>query len=179
MNIIGKNLLILREALNLTQAEVSDGIDISRDYISKIESGSRVSVSQNIIRSLSIGLSTTEEWLTKNTGWAYDPPTIWKAVEFVERQIIKFKPEEIIILTYKDNLSGNANAFMFIGQRGRISMAGSQTRSDYSAKEHIAYSDALQMIKDAKIMKSHVELDDIETACLIHTNMFEIVKRKI
>ena len=62
--------------------EVSDDIDISRDYISKIELGSRPSVSQNIIRSLTMELVTTEEWLTKNTGWAYSTRDHREAVEF-------------------------------------------------------------------------------------------------
>ena len=68
MQILGNNVLVLCKALGLIQSEVSDDIDISRDYISKIESGSRPSVSQNIIRSLAMELGTTEEWLTKNTG---------------------------------------------------------------------------------------------------------------
>jgi hypothetical protein len=38
MQILGNNVLVLCKALVLIQSEVSDDIDISRDYISKIES---------------------------------------------------------------------------------------------------------------------------------------------
>lgn len=184
MNIIGNNLLILREALDLTQTEVSDRINISQDYISKIELGARISVGQNIIRSLSMRLGTTEEWLTKNTGWSYDPETTYKAIQFVERQINRFRPNEIIIVSYSFSLSPTAddfvkaNGFIFIRPNGSIiSMAGSQTLTGYSGRGPMAYRDTLIMIKNAHIKTGHSKLNKKESEYLIHADMFTIAKR--
>lgn len=178
MEIIGNNLLILREALNLTQAELSVCADISRDYISKIESGSRPSVSQNTIRSLAKTLSSTEQWLTKNTGWAFDPPTTHEAIPFIKRQITKFRPDEIIIVTYsEDGLGGLANGFIFVRPMELISMAGSQTRSGYFGRGSMTYRDALEMIKDANIKTGKVELDKKETEFLIYIDLSTLTSR--
>lgn len=178
MNILGKNLQSLREALNLIQSDVSDKINVSRVYISLIESGERTSVSQNVLKSLCKALSTTEEWLEKGIGWAYDPETTWKALEFIERQIKKFRPIEIIIFTYRDDLAGVANGFVFIRPNDVvISMAGAQTRAGYLGKGSDAYCDALIMIKSAKIKVGHIKIDNEGLEKLLHTDLSKVVKR--
>lgn len=180
MNIIGNNLIALREALNLTQAEVAEGIDMSRDYLSRIETGARSSAGQNIIRLLATKLSSTEEWLTKSTGWAYDPPTTYKAIEFVERQINKFKTNKIIIINYSFEISPTAddyikaNGLVFFRSNGPISMAGSQTLSGYHGRGTITYMDTLEMIKNANIKTGRIRLNKTESRYLINANILEI-----
>lgn len=177
MNIIGKNLQILREALNLIQSDVSDKISVSRVYISLIESGERTSVSQNVLKSLCKELSTPEEWLERGKGWAHDPETTWKAIEFVERQVNKFRLNEIIIITYCDEFAGNANGFLFIRPDDEISMAGSQTRSGYLGRGSDAYRDVLLMIQNAKIRVGYIKLNKKESENLYETDLSELVKR--
>jgi len=177
MSIIGNNLLILREALGLIQSEVSDKTGISREYISKIELGSRSSVSQTLIKSLCDNLKTTEEWLTKNEGWAYSPPSRSAALEFISRQVNKFQQSVIIIVTYIDGAFGSANGFVFIRPSGSISMEGSETRSGYWGKGPMVYEDALNMIKTTNVKVGHIELDKKESENLIHTDLLNVVKR--
>ena len=183
MEIIGNNLLILREALNLTQAEVVEAVDMSRDYLSRIETGARPSAGQNIIRLLATKLSSTEEWLTKGTGWTYWPPATHKALAFVERQINKFPPNEIIIVTYSFSISPTAddnikaNGFIFMRPNGPISMEGSQTLSGYDGKGPYAYRDSLIMIRNARIKTGRIELDKRESKYLIHANLLDLAKR--
>jgi transcriptional regulator with XRE-family HTH domain len=56
MNIIGESLLMLRESLDLLQAEIADGI-VAPNYISKVESGTRATTSQEVIESLATKLA--------------------------------------------------------------------------------------------------------------------------
>lgn len=178
MNIIGKNLQILRESLNLIQSDVSDKINVSRVYVSLIESGERPSVSQNVLESLCKALNTTAEWLERGNGWAYDPETTWKAVEFIERQIKRFQPIEIIVISYSDDLAGVANGFVFVRPNDVvISMAGEQTRSGYLGRGSDAYCDALLMIKSTKIKVGHIKLHNKEVKNLLHTDLSKVVKR--
>lgn len=176
MDIIGKNLLMLREGLDLLQSEASNGI-VSRDYISKMESGSISSASQKVIISLAKKLSTTEGWLTKNTGWAYDPPTTLKAVSFIARQIEKFKPTAMVIITYSDENFGKPNGFVFIRSDGLISMAGSQTRSGYHGKGPASYRQALELIREAKIKVGRIEVNRKESEYLIYADLSVLIKK--
>lgn len=176
MKIIGRNVFLLRKAIGLNQAEVSDGF-ITRDYISRIESGDRPSVSQTVIRSLAMKLNTTEEWLTKNTGWSYDPPTTLKALSFITRQIDKFKPSEVVIITYSDGDSGKLSGFVFIRPDGLISIGASHTRSGYHGNGSATYKEMLEVIKEAKIKVRHIELNKTESRYLLHTDLVNIANR--
>lgn len=177
MNINGNNLLLLREALGFSQAEVSELINISNDYISKIELGVRLNVSTKILKSLAMELETSEEWLTKNEGWAYSPSTSRKAIEFTTRQIKKNPPSEIIIITYNDDFFGTPKGFVFIGPKVSISMAGSSTRAGYYGSGPTAYKDILMMIIEAKIKVGHKELDRKDSANLIYVDLLKVARQ--
>lgn len=183
MKIIGENLLMLREAQGLSQEDISDKTGISRVFICQLETGTRKGVSRKVQDSLWKGMNTTVAWLTEGKGWAYNPPTILRALQFVDVCLCKFKPSDIVIVTYYDDLStGNvqikpaAKGFIFIGSAGTISMSGSQTRLDCPSGI-VAFRESMKMIESDKIRTGYVHLGREFSDALIHTDMKELVSR--
>ena len=87
---VGQRLSLLREALGLTQNQVAKSLNISRQYITKIEKSDN-SVAEGISASLKKEicnvLGTTEEWLYHGLGFAYRPRSHADYVNFYTRQL--------------------------------------------------------------------------------------------
>ena len=160
MEIIGKNLVMLREALGLTQAEVAEKMGVSREYVSKIEGRERTNISRPVLESICRWLNTTEEWLTEGLGWVYEPPSIYEAMYFVDG-CLKLKPEAVAIVTYA-NSHRTTRGFIFTTHTGTLSMSGGQTQSD-CPKGNITFREALRMIEKSKIPAGHVLLYEKES----------------
>ena len=176
MKIIGNNLLLLREALGLMQLEVSDKAGIARDYVSKIESGDRPSVSQTVIGSLALGLHSTEEWFTKSTGWSYNPPAATDALFFIAQQIKYFKPNRIIAVEYRDEQHGKMIGFVFISARGTLAMAGWQSLVDYGP-ESVIHIEMMRLFNETGIKVGCAVLSDTESKYLPHIEWADFIQR--
>jgi len=183
MKIKGNNLLKLRESLGISQSEIAEKTGISRAYITMIESGVRASVSQATLNSLCRGLNTTVACLTEGKGWAYNPPSILRALQFVDTCLSKFKPSDIVIVTYYDDLATGtvqikppAKGFIFVASAGTISMSGSQTRLDCPGGI-VAFRESMKMIESYKTRTGYVHLGKEISDALIHTDMNDLVLR--
>jgi transcriptional regulator with XRE-family HTH domain len=186
LEIIGNNLRLLRDALGWTQAEVSEKTGVSREYISKIEAGLRSNVSQNVIRLLTVGLDTTQEWLTQSTGWSYNPPTVKEAFFFhgIQRRI--FKPDQIFSVEYSDEHRKKKTGFVFVSARGILAVAGWRALMDYwpplepileGGKEATVKVVIMQILKEKGFDVVRVVLSDTESKNLPHIDWVDFVQR--
>lgn len=66
----GRNVLISRRDLNMTQKELADRIGISQSYITKIERGRAKNMSVELVFDLATALSVSPAWLL---GLSQDP----------------------------------------------------------------------------------------------------------
>lgn len=66
----GRNVLISRRDLNMTQKELADRIGISQSYITKIERGRAKNMSVELVFDLATALSVNPAWLL---GLSQDP----------------------------------------------------------------------------------------------------------
>lgn len=75
---LGRQVLMRRKELNLTQGELAEQAGISRNYISLIERGEARNVSVNVLHELATVLGTTPAELSGQSGWADTliPPTL-------------------------------------------------------------------------------------------------------
>lgn len=67
---LGRQVLLRRKDLNLTQGELAEQAGISRNYVSLIERGEARNVSVNILHGLAAALNTTPAELSGQAGWA-------------------------------------------------------------------------------------------------------------
>ena len=67
---LGRQIFRRRKELGLTQGELAEQADISRNYVSLIERGEVSNVSVNILNSLAVALETTPAELSGQSGWA-------------------------------------------------------------------------------------------------------------
>ena len=65
--LFGKNVLVLRRERKLSQEQLANFADISRNYISMVERGEAKNVSDDIIRKLALALEVSSEELTGST----------------------------------------------------------------------------------------------------------------
>ena len=98
---------LLREALGLTQAQVAQSLNISREYISKIEK-SDDSVAQKINpilkKEIFKVLGTTEEWLYHGLGFTYYPKNHMDYINFYIKQLKV--ADKIIFVKNTNDLKG-------------------------------------------------------------------------
>lgn len=98
---------MLREALGLTQAQVAQSLNLSRQYITKIETADN-SVSQKINPILKKEIfkimGTSEEWLYHGLGFAYQPKNQTDYVNFYIKQLKV--ADKIIFVKNTDGLKG-------------------------------------------------------------------------
>lgn len=75
---LGRQVLMRRKELNLTQGQLAEQASISRNYISLIERGEARNVSVNVLHELATVLGTTPAELSGQSGWADTliPPTL-------------------------------------------------------------------------------------------------------
>ena len=75
---LGRQVLMRRKELDLTQGELAEQAGISRNYISLIERGEARNVSVNVLHELATVLGTTPAELSGQSGWADTliPPTL-------------------------------------------------------------------------------------------------------
>lgn len=75
---LGRQVLMRRKELNLTQGELAEQAGISRNYISLIERGEARNVSVNVLHELATVLGTTPAELSGQSGWTDTliPPTL-------------------------------------------------------------------------------------------------------
>ena len=66
---LGRQVLLRRKDLNLTQGELAKQAGISRNYVSLIERGEARNVSVNMLHRLAAALGTTPAELSGQTGW--------------------------------------------------------------------------------------------------------------
>lgn len=67
---LGRQVLLRRKELGLTQGELAEQAGISRNYVSLIERGEARNVSVNVLYELAAALGTTPAELSGQTGWA-------------------------------------------------------------------------------------------------------------
>ena len=86
---LGERITQLRKAQNMTQGQLADAMAVSRQAVSKWESGQSNPDSQNLIR-LSEILDTDIEYLTTGRRtYGRRPPVVIKTVETVEKVVEK------------------------------------------------------------------------------------------
>ncbi|OQB55667.1 MAG: helix-turn-helix protein [Deltaproteobacteria bacterium ADurb.Bin151] len=111
---------MLREALGLTQAQVAQSLNISREYISKIEK-SDDSVAQKINpiikKEIFKVLGTTEEWLFHGLGFTYHPKNHMDYINFYIRQLKNV--DKIIFVNNFNILAG----YCFVSANYSVSMS--------------------------------------------------------
>lgn len=75
---LGRQVLMRRKELDLTQGELAEQAGISRNYVSLIERGEARNVSVNVLHELATVLGTTPAELSGQSGWADTliPPTL-------------------------------------------------------------------------------------------------------
>lgn len=75
---LGRQVLMRRKELGLTQGELAEQAGISRNYVSLIERGEARNVSVNVLHELATVLGTTPAELSGQSGWADTliPPTL-------------------------------------------------------------------------------------------------------
>lgn len=66
----GRQVLMRRKELGLTQEELGEKASISRNYVSLIERGEANNVSVNVLNDLATALGTTPAELSGQSGWA-------------------------------------------------------------------------------------------------------------
>lgn len=67
---LGRQVLLRRKDLDLTQGELAEQAGISRNYVSLIERGEARNVSVNVLHGLAAALGTTPAELSGQAGWA-------------------------------------------------------------------------------------------------------------
>lgn len=67
---LGRQVLMRRKKLELTQGELAEQAGISRNYVSLIERGETRNVSVNVLHELATVLGTTPAELSGQSGWA-------------------------------------------------------------------------------------------------------------
>lgn len=67
---LGRQVLLRRKDLDLTQGELAEQAGISRNYVSLIERGEARNVSVNVLHELAAALGTTPAELSGQAGWA-------------------------------------------------------------------------------------------------------------
>lgn len=89
---IGERIASLRKLKNLSQGELAEALDISRQAVSKWENGQNTPDTTNLIR-LSELLDTEVEYLATGVHPVYEPaPIVVNVVEKVDRVIEREKP---------------------------------------------------------------------------------------
>lgn len=75
---LGRQVLMRRKELDLTQGELAEQAGISRNYISLIERGEARNVSVSVLHELATVLGATPAELSGQSGWADTliPPTL-------------------------------------------------------------------------------------------------------
>lgn len=75
---LGRQVLLRRKDLSLTQGELAEQAGISRNYVSLIERGEAPNLSVNVLQGLAAALGTTPAVLSGQPGWADTriPPTL-------------------------------------------------------------------------------------------------------
>jgi len=66
---LGRQVLLRRKDLDLTQSELAEQAGISRNYVSLIERGEASNVSVNLLHRLAAALGTTPVELSGQAGW--------------------------------------------------------------------------------------------------------------
>lgn len=66
---LGRQVLLRRKDLDLTQGELAEQAGISRNYVSLIERGEARNVSVNVLHGLAAALGTTPAELSGQAGW--------------------------------------------------------------------------------------------------------------
>lgn len=66
---LGRQVLMRRKKLELTQGELAEQAGISRNYVSLIERGEARNVSVNVLHELATVLGTTPAELSGQSGW--------------------------------------------------------------------------------------------------------------
>ena len=66
---LGRQVLMRRKELELTQGELAEQAGISRNYVSLIERGEARNVSVNVLHELATVLGTTPAELSGQSGW--------------------------------------------------------------------------------------------------------------
>lgn len=172
---LSKNILLLRKSLSLTQLDVADLSGFSREYVAKIEADRiKVGISRPYLEALRTGLGSTKEWIMGNCGWAYNPPSIVKALRFIEG-CLSLNPDSVVLVTYKEG-GRICRGFIFTGPSGTVSMSGSQTHSD-CPEGIVTYHEALRMIEEGKVPIGNVVLSEKEVKSLLQTDMEMLAKK--
>ena len=172
--VLSKSLIMLRQALGLTQYEAADKVGVSRQYIAKLEVTTGTSVSRPYFESFCRALSTTEEWLTAGLGWVYNPRSIIGALRFVEG-CLKMNPESVVMVTY-ENGGRTHRGIVFNCPSGTVSMSGSQTHPADSGGM-VTYQEILRMIEECKLPIGHIGLTEKETKNLSKADIESLSKR--
>ncbi len=75
---LGRQVLLRRKDLDLTQGELAEQAGISRNYVSLIERGEVRNVSVNVLHGLATALATTPVELSGQAGWTdtWIPPAL-------------------------------------------------------------------------------------------------------
>lgn len=171
---LSKNLLLLRQSQGLTQLDVADLAGFSREYVAKIEADNiKAGLSRPYFEALRSGLNTTKEWIMDGLGWAYNPPSIVKALRFIEG-CLKINQDSVVIVTYKDG-DRTRRGFIFTGPSGTVSMSGSQTQK--CPEGIFTYNEALRMIEEDNLPIGHIVLSGKEAKSLSQTDMEILVKK--
>lgn len=168
-----RNLFLLRNALGITQSDMSNKLGISQGYLSEIESGKKTNLSLPLLKALYLELNTTEAWLFSNKGWSYYPSKPNDSIEFVKRQIEKFHVNEIIIVSYRDLAGGIPKGFIFRHTDHILSMDGENTRSGYAGKGPNAYDEILNLLKESKITVGYVTPNESMKINRVSDRVFE------
>lgn len=131
---------LLREALGLTQAQLAQSLNISRNYIAKIETTDD-SVAQKINpiikKEIFKVLGTTEEWLYHGLGFTYHPKNY---MDYVNFYITQLKNVDKII--FVNNINGLLG-YCFVSANYIVSMSKKINDTNMSSDVKKLYEDII------------------------------------
>lgn len=94
---IGNNIRILREALDINQSLLAKKIGISQPYLSDIEKEKKTNISKHLIDNIANALSSHTEWLISNNGFSFLPKNPSEFIFFAMKRICEEKEVTVIL----------------------------------------------------------------------------------
>lgn len=94
---LGNNIRILREALDINQSLLAKKIGISQPYLSDIEKEKKTNISKHLIDNIANALSSHTEWLISNNGFSFLPKNPSEFIFFAMKRICEEKEVTVIL----------------------------------------------------------------------------------
>jgi len=94
---IGNNIKVLREALNINQSSLAKKIGISQPYLSDIEKEKKTNISNHLLDDIANALSSHTEWLISNNGFSFLPKNPNEFLFFAMKRISEEKEVTVIL----------------------------------------------------------------------------------